>query len=70
MTYNEFFEKYKVEFFVDGERPGRANYIKVLDDIYCTLTREQAIQLMKDYYDNADDIFNAVPNYIDEVTKI
>lgn len=64
MTYSEFYNKYGINFAMDSHRPGRISYNKVLDDMYCSLTREQAVQMVKDYYDHADEIFNTATNYI------
>jgi len=33
--------------------------LDVMDDFYLRYTREQALQLLKMYYDNADDIWNS-----------
>ena len=71
MTFNEFFNNYDIKFHVytDG-RPGRMNYSKVLDDMYLRYTKEQALAMVAEYYDHADEIFNSVPNYLDEPKKI
>lgn len=67
MTFSEFFNKYNIKFHIDYDNhPGRATYSRVLDHMYLTMTKEQALQMVAEYYDNADDIFNSVPNYLDE----
>lgn len=67
MTFSEFFNKYNVKFHIGSDgQPGRLDYRKVLDDMYLTMTKEQAMQMVSEYYDNADEIFNSVPNYLDQ----
>lgn len=36
------------------------DYLGVLDNFYLKYTREQVIELVNDFYDNADDIFNSI----------
>lgn len=67
MTFSEFFNKYNIKFHIGSDgQPGRLDYRKVLDDMYLTMTKEQAMQMVSDYYDHADEIFNSVPNYLDQ----
>lgn len=67
MTFSEFFNKYNVKFHIGSDgQPGRLDYRKVLDNMYLTMTKEQAMQMVSEYYDNADEIFNSVPNYLDQ----
>ena len=67
MTFSEFFNKYNVKFHIGSDgQPGRLDYRKVLDHMYLTMTKEQAMQMVSEYYDNADEIFNSVPNYLDQ----
>ena len=67
MTFSEFFNKYDIKFHMDSEKqPGRATYSRVLDNMYLRMTKEQALQMVAEYYDHADEIFNSIPNYLDE----
>lgn len=67
MTYSEFFNKYGVECYIDTDgKPGRMLYMRVLDDMYLCYTKEQALAMVAEYYDHADEIFNSTPNYLDQ----
>lgn len=49
-------------------------FMSIMDDIYIDCTKEQAIELITDYYDNADTLFNEFWDVgretIDEAKKI
>lgn len=47
-----------------------AGFMTVMDYIYCTKTKEQAIEIMKDFYDNADDIFNSLKEDSENVSEL
>ena len=67
MTFSEFFNKYDIKFHIGSDgQPGRLNYLKILDDMYLRLTKEQALAMVADYYDHANEIFNSTPNYLDQ----
>ena len=67
MTFSEFFNKYDIKFHIGSDgQPGRLDYHKVLDNMYLRLTKEQALAMVEDYYNHADEIFNSIPNYLDQ----
>jgi hypothetical protein len=67
MTFSEYFNKYGIKFHIDSDgKPGRATYSRVLDHMYLSFTKEQALKMVAEYYDHADEIFNSIPNYLDE----
>ena len=49
-------------------------FMSIMDDIYIDCTKEQAIELITDYYDNADTLYNEFwdigQESIDEAKKI
>ena len=47
-----------------------AGFMTVMDYIYCTKTKEQAIEVMKDFYDNADNIFNSLKEDSENVSEL
>ena len=47
-----------------------AGFMTVMDYIYCTKTKEQAIEIMKDFYDNADNIFNSLKEDSENVSEL
>lgn len=51
MTEKEFLNKYNLKDPIAA--------IAVLDDIYLRFTRDQALALMSDFYNNADKIYNS-----------
>lgn len=71
MNLNEFKKKW-------GAVMSRSDYpeffMSIMDDIYIDCTKEQAIELITDYYDNADTLFNEFWDIgrenIDEAKKI
>ena len=36
------------------------NFMVMLDYLYCSMTEEQLLELVSDYYENADDIYNSI----------
>lgn len=60
MNLKEFFEKFYVPVDVEDTQASRFDYINVLDDIYCRFTKEEALELVLTYYDNADEIYSDV----------
>lgn len=67
MTKDEFLNKWHLT----GENEQVANLamLIVLDDLYCQFTKEQAIELVSTYYDNADDIFNSLNDALQEAAE-
>ena len=47
-----------------------ASFMTVMDYIYCTKTKEQAIEVMKDFYENADNIFNSLKEDSENVSEL
>lgn len=49
-------------------------FMSIMDDIYIDCTKEQALELITDYYDNADTLYNEFwdigQESIDEAKKI
>ncbi len=55
MTSKEFLDKFHIHFDnVEDE----IMFLTILDDLYLQFTKEQVIEIVTTYYDNADDIFN------------
>ena len=57
MTKKEFLEKYPIKFdnFLE-----ELVFFELMDKLYLEFTREQALELMNDFYVNADGIFNSI----------
>ena len=57
MTKKEFLEKYPIKFdnFLE-----ELVFFELMDKLYLEFTKEQIIELMNDFYINADDIFNSI----------
>ena len=47
-----------------------AGLMSLMDYIYCTKAKEQAIEVMKDFYDNADNIFNSLKRDSENVSEL
>lgn len=70
MTYKDFINKHNIKnnlFNINFQE----DLIKVLDMLYINYTKEQIVDLINDYYDNADNIvatlsFDYIEKYIDE----
>lgn len=55
MTYQEFIDKYNLKFL---NKKDAILFFSMLDDFYLHFTKEQVLEIIGDFYDNADDIFN------------
>ncbi len=57
MTKKEFLEKYPIKFdnFLE-----ELVFFELMDKLYLEFTKEQILELMNDFYTNADDIFNSI----------
>jgi len=57
MTKKEFLEKYPIKFenFLE-----EIVFFELMDKLYLEFTREQVLELMNDFYINADGIFNSI----------
>lgn len=57
MTKKEFLEKYPIKFdnFLE-----ELVFFELMDKLYLEFTKEQILELMNDFYINADDIFNSI----------
>ena len=57
MTNKEFLEKYPIKFdnFLE-----ELVFFELMDKLYLEFTKEQILELMNDFYINADDIFNSI----------
>ena len=55
MTKKEFYEKFKIHFHDTIEEYA---FLGSLDKLYLEYTEEQAIEIIKLFYKNADDIYN------------
>lgn len=57
MTKKEFLEKYPIKFdnFLE-----ELVFFELMDKLYLEFTKEQVLELMNDFYANADDIFNSI----------
>lgn len=59
MTIDDFFNKWQL-LNDDVDIVVLLNFIVMLDYLYCSMTEEQLIELISDYYENADDIYNSI----------
>ena len=66
MTQKEFEEKYGLKFKDTIEE---VLFFSVLDDLYLKFTKEQVIDMISVFYDNADDIFNDIKQRFEENLK-
>ena len=57
MTKKEFLEKYPIKFDSFLEE---LVFFELMDKLYLEFTKEQILELMNDFYINADDIFNSI----------
>ena len=57
MTKKEFLEKYPIKFdnFLE-----ELVFFELMDKLYLEFTKEQILELMNDFYINADNIFNSI----------
>lgn len=61
MKYNEFFEKYGL--LKEGSQldpRDLAGWMSAMDYFYCAMSKAQFLELVTDFYDNADEIFNSL----------
>ena len=68
MDWKNFLEKH--DLMKAGILEVAGGFMTVMDYIYCTKTKEQAIDVMKDFYDNADDIFNSLKEDSENVSEL
>ena len=59
MTIDDFFKKWQL-LNDDVDIVVLLNFIVMLDYLYCSMTEEQLLELVSDYYENADDIYNSI----------
>ena len=57
MTKKEFLEKYPIKF---DNLLEELVFFELMDKLYLEFTKEQILELMNDFYMNADDIFNSI----------
>ena len=59
MTIDDFFNKWQL-LNNDVDIIVLLNFMVMLDYLYCSMTEEQLLELVSDYYENADDIYNSI----------
>lgn len=59
MTIGDFFNKWQL-LNDDVDIVVLLNFMVMLDYLYCSMTEEQLLELVSDYYENADDIYNSI----------
>ena len=59
MTIDDFFNKWQL-LNNDVDILVLLNFMVMLDYLYCSMTEEQLLELVSDYYENADDIYNSI----------
>ena len=59
MTIDDFFNKWQL-LNDDIDIVVLLNFMVMLDYLYCSMTEEQLLELVSDYYENADDIYNSI----------
>lgn len=59
MTIDDFFNKWQL-LNDDVDIVLLLNFMVMLDYLYCSMTEEQLLELVSDYYENADDIYNSI----------
>ena len=59
MTIEDFFNKWQL-LNDDVDIVVLLNFMVMLDYLYCSMTEEQLLELVSDYYENADDIYNSI----------
>ena len=59
MTIEDFFNKWQL-LNNDVDIVVLLNFMIMLDYLYCSMTEEQLLELVSDYYENADDIYNSI----------
>ena len=63
MTQKEFEEKYGLKF---KDTIDEVLFFSVLDDLYLKFPKEQVIDMISVFYDNANDIFNDIKQRFEE----
>lgn len=66
MTQKEFEEKYGLQF---KDTIDEILFFSVLDDLYLKFPKEQVIDMISVFYDNADNIFNDIKQRFEESLK-
>ena len=66
MDYKEFLDKHGLNDMSVDMFP---SFLMVLDYLYTSRTRDQAINVVADYYDNADDIYNSIQDNVDIISE-
>ncbi len=66
MDYKEFLNKHGLTGMPVDIFP---SLLAALDFLYTSYTRDQAIEIISDYYDNADDIFNSLNENVKIVSE-
>ena len=66
MTQKEFEEKYGMKF---KDTIDEVLFFSVLDDLYLKFQKEQVIDMISVFYDNANDIFNDIKQRFEEDLK-
>ena len=66
MTKEEFLEKYPIKFdnFLE-----ELVFFELMDKLYLEFTKEQVLELMNDFYINADDIFYSIKEEKEEAVN-
>ena len=66
MNKEEFLEKYPIKFdnFLE-----ELVFFELMDKLYLEFTKEQVLELMNDFYINADDIFNSIKEEKEEAVN-
>ncbi len=67
MTKDEFFEKYKIHF----ENPiEEMTFFLALDNLYVQFPKERVLEIVNDYYDNADDLFEETRQLLEQTSRV
>lgn len=66
MTKQEFYEKFNLKF---QDLIEECAFLVGLDKLYLEFTKEQAVEIVQFFYDNADDIYNDAQRMAEEYIK-
>ena len=66
MTKKEFYDKFNLKF---EDLIEEYAFLSGLDKLYLEFTKEQALQIVEFFYDNADDIYNDAQKAAEEYIK-
>lgn len=69
MTIDQFLNKYQLNNCKHLTQDQIASFCTVLDYFYCVSTKKQLIQLVTDFYDNADDIYNSIQEQLKQIKQ-